>query len=246
MNVWIWGPPMWDLLHASAFIADANGISLDPLVQPLTQILPCSYCRDSFNQFYGALGPPRTSLGATWVYEAHKLVTQKLMQQRLENFLKEHGADWPAAAVESFRAKGHSLVAEPSFEVVQKRFMVNRDEPFQWRTITTVLVAFVMGLEVLSGPTGSQYEALVNFLKALAEVIKVSNQCTSDDIVETLDAFQAKAAKGLKDSSKMPPESLRTHAEDLKYASICNRNRKSPKDYSRLIKAGACINGSCQ
>jgi hypothetical protein len=243
MNVWIWGPPMWDLLHASAFLADANGIDLDPLVQPLTQILPCSYCRDSFNLFYGALGAPKVSLGATWVYEAHKLVTQKLMEQRLKAFLGKYAKDWPSAAVETLKANGHSLVSEPTLEVVQKRFMVNRDEPFQWRTITTVLVAFVMGLEVLTGPMESQYEALVAFLKALCAIVKVSHQCTSDDIIVALQSFADKVSRG---PAKMPPADLRVHVEDLKYSAICRRNKKDAKDYSRLIKAGACINGSCQ
>lgn len=246
---------MWDILHSSAFIADANGVSLDPLVKPLTQILPCSYCRDSFNLFYTDLGAPATGLAAAWIYEAHKLVTQKLSQQRLGAFVKARATEWPAAAIESFKANGHSLISEPTFEVVQKRFMVNRDEPILWRHLSTVLLAMVMGIEAAGAAAGSatsssatgsldaQYDALVAFLTALRPILALSHQCTASDIQDTVDNLVNKLKKG---PLKAGPADMRLYIEDLKYGQICTKSRRNPKDYSRLIKAGACINGSCQ
>lgn len=232
---------MWDILHGAAFLADASGIALDPLVRPLTQLLPCSYCRDSFNEFYAALGAPQTGLGSVWVYEAHKLVTRKLCNQRIDAFLKKHAADWTAIAVEALRANQLELIAEPSYEVVQKRFMVNRDEPLTWKALSVVLLAFVMGLEVLTTPMDQQYSALAAFLDAIHEILTVAQQC--GDLQDHVRSLWTKSIQGPK---RAPPAALREFVETLKYSRVCKAQRKDPKHYSRLIKAGACLNGTCQ
>ena len=239
MNVWVWGPPMWDTLHACTFLCDAKHISAKPLFQSLTQLLPCRFCRDSYNVFYGSLGPPPTGQSAQWAKNMHSLVNRKLSKQRLDKFLL--GRSWPASVIADLQAHEDQLMAEPSMEVLQKKYMVNREEPIVWRNLSTALLAILMGQEAVaaSGAEASG-EALQQCLQSLSTIVSSSGQANSKEIQQILKELSREIQSG---HIKQAREAL----EHLKYDSVVGPKKplKQIEDASRLLKAGQCINGTC-
>lgn len=254
MNVWVWGPSMWDILHASAFLADSRGVNVDGLVRPLTQLLPCVYCRNSFAGFYASLGHPRAGHGGTWTFEAHRLVNAKLANQRVDKFIEKHGLSGSAAA--ALKAYSPELYSEPTMEILQKRFMVHRDEPLPWRSLSTALLAIVMGLQLQTspeafgqpgpdkqwGPTGpmaAQYEALATFIGALRQIIKLSCQANAKALQSFLGRLVRSMPKG--------PSAMRSLIESAKYAAVCGPSGplERPSEATKYIKAGVCMAGTC-
>jgi len=225
---------MWDLLHATAFLADANRQGLNDLMRSLTKLLPCKYCRESFVGFYAKLSRPRVGHGSKWVYEAHQLVNDKLRNQRIEAFVKKHPVLSPEA-VATLVQDGKDLYADPSFEVVQKRFMVNRDEPISWRGLSTVLLALLMGLHY--NHVQNFQGDLKAFLMAVMRALEVSKQANAGEILLILEELLALAQKGA------TAEALRTFVEAVKYDKVLAEAERSKA--SGLIKAGACISGTC-
>jgi hypothetical protein len=246
MNVWVWGPPMWDTLHACSFLCDAKNISAKPLFESLTQLLPCRYCRDSYNVFYGSLGPPPTGQSAVWAKNMHSLVNRKLSKQRLDKFLQ--GRSWPASVVTDLQAHEDQLMAEPSMEVLQKKYMVNREEPIVWRNVSTALLAILMGQEQiqsgggLSSSTGGglsgsgALDALDAFISSLSVIVGSSGQANGKELQEILQRLR-----------QLSVSEARELVEHLKYDSVVGPKKplKKIEDASRLLKAGQCINGTC-
>lgn len=222
---------MWDLLQSAGFLADAFHTSLDPMVQSLKVILPCRYCRDSFQTFYDQLGPPKVGSAAKWIFEVHNLVNNKLESQRIEAFLKDR--NWPDTAKQDLRLNGRALCTRPTFEVVQKRFMVNRDEPFPRRGVSTVLLTLVMGLEASNDQSLYRRELLI-FIQKLAEFIVLSKETVGPAMVLDLQ----KLLQAVRDK-----HDLRKTMERLKYSTVLD-NQKAEQAAS-LIRAGACISGTC-
>jgi hypothetical protein len=206
MNVWIWGPPMWDILHSSAFALDRSNINIDSLVEPLRVILPCRYCRDSFVDFYKDLGRPETGLGLEWTFKVHNLVNNKLANQRLQAYAQKHGTKIKA-----------DINASISFDVVQKRLLVNSDELFTWKSISVVLLALAM--------SGADHTSLNKFIKALRVAIDKSRQPNANVLIDVLDEY-------------LDSEDKRAFVDNIKYG--------KHKKYSELIRAGSCVSGTCK
>jgi len=107
MDTFIWGPPTWKLLHTLSF-ADPDLLirhksSVINFLTSLRHVLPCVYCRDSYEDFMKELPDldvviQEKSL-ARWMYDMHAKVNAKL------------GG------------------LTPEFERVQKRFIMR---PIQW------------------------------------------------------------------------------------------------------------------
>lgn len=203
------------------------------MFQSLTQLLPCRYCRDSYTSFYGTLGPPQTGHAAQWIKSMHTLVNKKLFGQRMETFLEAKNFSSVIAA--ELRSSADVLLPEPTMEVLQKKFMVNREEPIVWRNVSTFLLAFYMCLLMLQD-SGAAKEAMRNFLVALITVLKISGQGNASLLVKIMEDIQRLEAQ----------ESIAI-LEKIKYESIVGPSGplKSASDATRLIKAGQCINGSC-
>jgi hypothetical protein len=129
---------MWNILHAVAFLVDKTHADPDAFVEPLRRILPCIHCRRSFELFYDAAGPPKSKHLAEWMYSMHNLVNEKLFEQRMDKAL-EHVS-------KRIELKMHLLqyMSTPSFEVVQKRFVLNEEEPIVRRDIAIVGLALAL------------------------------------------------------------------------------------------------------
>lgn len=234
MNVWIWGPPLWETLHAGAILYDSNKRSAIKLFRPLRRLLPCRYCRDSYNGFYEALQDPPLSAAAPWIFTVHGLVNAKLQRQRAEAYATKYGL--PEELAEQLFATCGELAAEPTLEVILKRFIVNREEPFVWRSMSAALLAIVMGLEI---STDDLYNDMHEFLEGLIEVLELSKQENASELIGCLKSFKALVG------AKKPASELRSFIETEKYESILGSIFKSATEASRLVKAGACVAGTC-
>jgi hypothetical protein len=125
--------------------------------------------------------------------------------------------------------ESHELLSEPKMEVLQKRFLVNREEPICRRGVLTTLLAIIMALELKSDL--DDIVALQKFLATLVTVIKLSKQYNADEL-ETM-ILDLKSIKKLQD--------MRQFLEYMKYGHSGIDGHKA----SMLIKAGACISGTC-
>ena len=223
MNVWIWGPPMWDVLQASAFLCDENGISGRGFVEPLMRLLPCIYCRNSFVTFYSQLGPPADNTCAFWMSKIHNLVNFKLMTQKAE----------ATGLGLAFTKNSSKLLSEPSYEVLHKRFIVNREEPIVKRSLLTALLAIVMALELKNN--NEDLLAFQIFVGYLKNIISASRQENTEHLLKILN--ELKPFEG--------PTKMRETLEFYKYYNTADPVVKNATDATALIKAGACIKGTC-
>jgi len=248
MNVWIWGPPLWDTLHNASFLCDRYGLSMKPMAYAMRQLLPCRYCRDSYLGFYETLGPPTTGYAAKWTYDMHNLVNQKLARQKIQKLMDEKQITDKCA--KGLLEEPLAIATVPTFEAVQKRFMVNRDEPLQWRNMSTVLLAFVMGLQLLDrdlrnfdddGILLEQHAQFVCFVEQLRDLVALSKQSNAKNIGMFLDKF-LKALQARETLS-----ALRGLVEKAKYDAVLGTNGplKSANDASKYMQAGACFSGTC-
>lgn len=108
MKTLFWGPHAWNFLFAS--IAGAYPIKYNPndkahqkrakaflnLLNSLKQVLPCVYCRLSYEQFMKELPlkdymHSRTSM-MHWLYLMHDKVNRKLIAQEQECYMRESRA----------------------------------------------------------------------------------------------------------------------------------------------------------
>jgi hypothetical protein len=251
MNVWIWGPPMWDLLHNASFLYDMKKTSMEPMTRSLLELLPCRYCRESYAEYYQDMGPPAVGYSAQWAYRLHQRVNDKLQKQRIEAFLESHkDQKWPASVrrdlVENFRGpNGTGLVNEPTFLAVQKRFLVNSDEPIAWRGLSTVLLALLLGLrKTQEGPLHefvieeSMYKVFLVFLDELLKVMHFTKQSNGHNILK----FLLKLRKALQARESFAD--LLLLVEKAKYDSVANE--KQAQEITALIRAGACVQGTCK
>ena len=243
MNVWIWGPPLWDVLHASSDLLDANSASPINLLRPLSVLLPCIYCRNSFAEFYAQLGEPRVGESFQWTYNLHNLVNRKLEKQRIQKYVP-NCKDLKDVNVELFNT--------PSLEVVKKRQIINSDDSLPWSKISTALIAIIMGLMSQAAKLGTSattgatnatspfnavnvpqmIDLLEMFVSALIEAVSFSKQSTRPMIINALVGLKKVLVHGL--------EKSKAYLERLKY------NASNASEITALIKAGSCISGSCK
>lgn len=222
MNVWIWGPALWDVLHASSFLSDARGMSFRAIAEPLKELLPCRYCRDSYVGFYNTVGPPSVN-SAQWLWHVHTLVDTKLASQKLEAIIKRH--EWPKSMCDELRLSLEPSV--PSFEVMQKRFAVNREEAISFKNLSTSLLALLMFAD--ESPVDVR-QPLLFFCMGIRETVAEAKQKNTQDLFDLLDIVILGIAK--------PWSALRQSVEFKKYG-------RKYKGNSQYIKAGVCFNGTC-
>lgn len=117
MNTYIWGPPLWRLVHSAAYCAQAvHGDELALFFLSFKKVLPCIYCRKSFEEFEKILVQRHGNKQLSqiiqagelflWSYALHDLVNEKLDKQEFEKQI---------VTQKCLRAK------QLSFECLQKR-----------------------------------------------------------------------------------------------------------------------------
>ena len=206
-------------------------MSYRAVAEPLKKLLPCVYCRNSYVGFYDMMGPPPTrsktasSSGcAQWVQQIHTLVDTKLASQKLEAVIAAH--NWPKSMCDELRAS--ILPTVPTFEVLQKRFAVNREEAISYRSLSTALLAILMYAQEAN--TDDLREPLQFFCRGLREAVLEADQKNTAALLDLLDCII--------DGILKPWATLRASVEYKKYG-------RKYKGNSQFIKAGICFNGTC-
>jgi hypothetical protein len=99
MNTTFWGPDGWQFLHTLTFIYPENPDSNEKLkmknfMNSICFILPCKYCRLSFNKYMQSLPIDdyldSRDLCIEWLYKIHNKVNKKL---RIQGFCKHSNPD---------------------------------------------------------------------------------------------------------------------------------------------------------
>jgi hypothetical protein len=97
LSVWMWGPIMWSVLHALAFLCDTvnaptfDANSIDAFFKYVQPMLPCVFCRDSYGGFLEDVIRTRQETVkvafekrhmVAFVVDVHNKVNTKLATQR--------------------------------------------------------------------------------------------------------------------------------------------------------------------
>jgi hypothetical protein len=97
LSVWMWGPIMWSVLHALAFLCDTvnaptfDAKSIDAFFKYVQPMLPCEFCRDSYDGFLEEVIRARQESVkvaferrhmVAFVVDLHNKVNTKLARQR--------------------------------------------------------------------------------------------------------------------------------------------------------------------
>lgn len=90
MNVNIWGPDFWNVIHGICILTTNETADIsEKLLEKLKYLLPCIFCLKSYREFYDSLFKEKTlksyfleDKGAEISYEIHNLVNVKLLNQK--------------------------------------------------------------------------------------------------------------------------------------------------------------------
>jgi len=166
MNVWIWGPPMWETLHSCAFLFDSEKVDMTNTLETLEELLPCIHCRNSYKQFNQELGQPSIGSASKWLYDMHNKVNLKLWRQKFNNddFIR------------------------PVPEVVAKRFLI-KEEKISWSSLSTSLLAISMYMETCTNKK-QLVHIFKTFLRGLKTAVEISKQPNSEQIIGILTSLE--------------------------------------------------------
>lgn len=141
MNVNIWGPELWSVLHGmSALVTKNNYRYANDVFTSLKVLLPCIHCRKSYIEFFDLTFNPENSLitkekAIKWVYDLHNLVNDKLDTQLVSD------------------TEEKSLIKEllqkkrPTLEVVHKRLDLSQGEVINVLSVKKSLLSFALQID---------------------------------------------------------------------------------------------------
>lgn len=177
MNTWIWGPPTWKILHTLSFspsVHAGNAGDIATFLMTLQDVLPCVYCRASFETFVQEL---RARFGRTlrdviaagqlaeWMYALHELVNNKLNHQVLAH----------TDAVAQMQTR-----RQISLECLAKRFSIS-PVAFCAADVWDMLKIFALNMD--NRRRGGNAAWLL-FLSLLPDMVSVSYGAGADDTNE--------------------------------------------------------------
>lgn len=170
MNTYIWGPPLWRLVHSVAYCAKASHADeLALFFLSFKKVLPCIYCRRSFEEFERVLVQKHGNKQLSeiiakgelfaWSYALHDLVNEKLDKQEFEKQI---------VTSKCLRAK------QLSFECLQKRHALH---PVNVTVTDLFDILFIFALNYPEDPKDeelwSKRQAYKQFLLRLPLVVHI-------------------------------------------------------------------------
>ena len=143
MNVNLWGPSFWTVLHGLAKLYDEdfrkNQESLQnplDLVQNLSKLLSCPVCRDHFHEIYSSMEKPVKGAFSFWMYRAHSKVLETQWRDAVQKFQdKTHIAN----DIKDLLLR-ETLYKKPSFQTVERKLTFHYTDLIPTRDFATVLV----------------------------------------------------------------------------------------------------------
>ena len=145
LSVWTWGPELWKMLMLFAYQSD-EGMKMENLsilFRRLGPLLPCRYCRESYPILLAQVEvqTPIDEAIATrrmvkFVYDLHNKVNRKLALQRLEKLQ-------PHCQIFNSEEMLNVLDNHPSFDIVQKRNLLFKEDPLNFEAVLLILTALL-------------------------------------------------------------------------------------------------------
>ena len=174
MNVAIWGPRLWRVMHGIACLT--NPLTSTPqdmaaaafVFTSLNELLPCSYCRESYASIFARSARGRSFATIfrddlqRFVYDLHNYVNEKLQRQRLA---AAHLSPSPAAL--------RALFPPPSLVVVEKRCTAALGRPFSEDDVWFSLYAFVLLIDSAADEDRKRrhWAVIQHWARALSQVL---------------------------------------------------------------------------
>ncbi len=175
MNVNIWGPELWSLLHGLAGLTNSNiqKLTFIKIFQVLQYLLPCIHCKNSYKQFFNSdeiTEFVKADKSIEYVYHLHNLVNDKLEIQKIQKlFLSVPLNEQQKQEI----VENHVILSSrPTIETVKKRFNLSRGNPFSTSTIYKVLFSFVLLVDIDEEDPKIRRAALSDFIKYLAVFLR--------------------------------------------------------------------------
>jgi hypothetical protein len=261
MNTFIWGPPLWRLIHSVAFCAKhEHADAVSQFFLSFKQVLPCIYCRKSFAEFEEILKARygnrqlsqiiRDQELFTWSYALHDLVNEKLDQQEFEKQI---------VTKECLRAK------QLSFQCLEKRHLLH---PVHVTVTDLFDILFIFALNYPEDETdkelGTKREAYKQFLLTFPYVVHILVK-NGDPLIRISQDPLFKFAKHYQLLSLTPADKLRRNVLETRknlfcsiliiWASYYKHDVSTPQAARTLyenminrysvVKAKACKHGTC-
>lgn len=238
MNVNIWGPPTWEILHTCAFFLDMYKTE-SPIFELIKTLLPCVHCRNSYALFYSAMGPPKPETYSSWIIHVHNLVNKKLNSQKIDKLIEKYPQLIALKSIED------EFVNNPPELLIRKRFMVNLDSSFHWRSLSLMILSFAMGVQDNTTRREFDHVKLQStfklFLKEIKKIIGLFKlQMKEKDYNYDIELLEKVLDKVLKCENE---DKIRSLIETLKYKSV---SKYEATFISELIRAYSCFEGTCK
>ena len=179
MNVNLWGPQLWEILHGiSGMTKPPKSKCAQEIFAGLKVLLPCIHCRKSYVEFYdsfpSALEAFKDANSAMkWTYDIHNRVNEKLETQRMKIYVEGVGGVGNGSVGSIPRKEVFALNHRPSFEVVKKRFLLSDGKPFHEDSVWRVLISFSLNSDLAAD---KNLAALKEWLKNLIDFISIDDK----------------------------------------------------------------------
>lgn len=241
MNVNIWGPDFWNVLHAVAILTnEKNQNNTNKIFELIKDLLPCIFCLRSYRTFYDQLKPSYKDVNAEFSYKIHDLVNEKLLKQKIEILTRNN------ISSEKVIRQTFTNLTETNF---MKRVNLYNIFPLNPHSLYRMILILIVALDV-----ADDIEQENNRLNATYEfILQLSNfliHTVYSDIGRTLHAF-------LRSSSELNTEQLfvllsfyqNTSSQkpiSLKYFDNLKQYKELFLTYKEVLLAHKCAINTCQ
>lgn len=169
MNTRIWGPPTWRFLHGTSFLGNGHAKDIGKLVRSLGKVMPCIYCRNSYEGFARELDIDdiETTVASgkysMWVYDLHNKVVAKLQRQILEK------VEIPSTYYDSFIEE-----SKLPYEVLRKRLMSCM--PYFSEEDVLIMLG-IFALSAIDDETNERKKQFLVFARAVCNILLAVQVC---------------------------------------------------------------------
>jgi hypothetical protein len=184
MNVNLWGPPFWQIIHGISFLSatESTCSSLScksemlTILKSLKVLLPCIHCRNSYNVFFDeseALTFLNLNNVSLYVYNIHNKVNEKLELQRLQKILDKHfdnNNELQKLLNKVFMEEGSKKF--PDFKIIEKRWLLSDGKPFGDEILWRVLLILSVYIDVEDSDV-TKKEKIANFIGFVKSICRI-------------------------------------------------------------------------
>jgi hypothetical protein len=185
MNVNLWGPPFWQIIHGISFLSatESTCSSLScksemlTVLKNLKVLLPCIHCRTSYKNFFDeseALIYLNSNNVSSYVYNIHNKVNEKLELQKLNVIFNKHFQN----NEELKQSLKKDFIIEiskkfPDYKIIEKRWLLSDGKPFGdeilWRVL--LIMAIAIDIEDIDVTKKEKIACFIGFIKSISRIL---------------------------------------------------------------------------